>query len=61
MNTHIRCIGNQLSEENIFVTVERVDNNIHKPRHLSLELEFLRSVAKCSLRNRLRLSKPKGE
>ena len=33
MNAHIRCIGNQLSEENIFVAVKRVDNNIHKPRH----------------------------
>ena len=41
LQTYIRCVGNKFSQENILVAVQRVDNNIHQPGHLSLELKLL--------------------
>lgn len=42
---YIRSIGDQLPEENVFVAIERVDNNVHEPRHLCLELKLFRVAA----------------
>ena len=56
---YIGSIGDQLPQENVFVTVKRVDNNIHEPRNLSLELKLLRIAANRSLRDRLRLPEMK--
>lgn len=41
LQTYIRCVGNKFSQENILVAVQRVNNNIHQPGHLSLELKLL--------------------
>lgn len=53
--TYVRGVGDQLPEENVLVTIEGVDDNIHEPRHLSLELKLLRGVAQRSIGDRLRL------
>lgn len=53
--SYVRSVGDQFPEENVLVTIEGVDENIHEPRHLSLELKLLRAVAQRSFGDRLRL------
>ena len=37
----ICCIGDQLSQEDLLVSVQRVDDDVHQTIHLRLELVFL--------------------
>lgn len=55
LQTYIRCVGNKFSQENILVAVQRVDNNIHQPGHLSLELKLLCVCSKSLRFHRLTL------
>ena len=40
--TYIRGIGDELPQEDVLVAVERVDDDVHKSGHLSLEFKLLR-------------------
>lgn len=40
-STYIWCIGDEFSQENILVAIEGIDDDIHKPRHFSLEFKLL--------------------
>lgn len=39
--THVRSVRDELAEEDVLVAVERVDDDVHKTGHLSLELMLL--------------------
>lgn len=56
LSAYIRGIGDELSQKDVLVTVERIDDNIHQPRNLSLELELLSVASQSPPRDRLCLS-----
>lgn len=58
-DSYIGSIRDEFSQENVPIAIERVDDYIHQPRNLCLELEFLRTVAQRSSRHRFRFPKPK--
>lgn len=51
VKNYIRSIGDELPQEDILVTVKRVDKDVHKPRHLGLKLKLLSITAKIFPRN----------
>ena len=44
--THVRGVGDELTEEDVLVAVERVDQDVHQARHLRLELILFGALAR---------------